>query len=99
MGDTYKGATVNIQTMIFNLQFLSHLCLIFMYNKGAESLFNDLSNDIYIFVGYIVAEILVKNRKLLTLIVLGTRPPLYINKIYPAPYFLLYRSDTTQGGS
>ena len=54
MGDTYKGATVNIKTMIFNLQFLSHLCLIFMYN-------NEMTFPmIYIFVGYIVAEILVK---------------------------------------
>ena len=37
-------------------------------------------------IGNIVSDILVKNRKLLTLIIHGTDAPLYTNKIYPTPY-------------
>ena len=61
-------------------------------------LYNNLSDDIlYIFVGNIVFEILVKNQKLLTLIIHGTEVPLYTNKIYPAVYIPLYGSNTTCG--
>ena len=64
-----------------------------MQHKRAEALFNSLS-----FVGYIVSEILMKNRKLLTLIILGMKAPLYTNKIYPALYISLYWSNMARGG-
>ena len=50
------------------------------------------------FVGYKVFEILLKNRKLLTVITNGKRAPLDTNKIYPAPYIPLCRSSTLSGG-
>ena len=42
-----------------------------------------------------VSEILVKNRKLLTLIIHGTEVLLYTNEIYPTLYLLLYGSNRT----
>ena len=49
-----------------------------MQQTRAEALENDLSNDtLYIFVGNKVSGILVKNRKLLMLVIQGTEAPLY----------------------
>ena len=39
-----------------------------------------------------------KNRKLFTLFIHGTEAPLYMKKIYPAPYIPLYGSNTVCGG-
>ena len=70
-----------------------------MKHKRVEALFKNLSNDIYyIFVGYIVSEILVKNWKLLALIFHSTEAPLYTNKIYPTPYVPLCGSNSVSGG-
>ena len=49
-----------------------------MQQTRAEALENDLSNDtLYTFVGNKVSGILVKNRKLLMLIIQGTEALLY----------------------
>ena len=56
-------------------------------------------NDIlYISIGSIVSEILLENRKLLTLKIHGTRAPVYTKKIHPAPYIPIYGSNTLRGG-
>ena len=49
------------------------------------------------FVGYKVSQILMKNRKLLTLIIHGQVAPLYTKNIYPALYIPLYRSNMALG--
>ena len=80
---------MNIKTSIFNLQYLNRHGFLCKHEQNRCK--KDLSNDIcYIFVSYIVSEILVKNWKLLTLIIHGTEAPLYTKKYICSPYFLLY---------
>ena len=81
--------TVNIKTLIFNLQY-QYLGISISWNMdfcAKPTLQEDLSKDIlYIFVGEIFSEILVKNRKLFTLIIHGTEVSLYTNKVHHALY-------------
>ena len=90
-------ATVNIKTSIFNLQYLNHFCMDFYATDMGRSAEEYLSNDIlYIFVSYTLSEILLKNRKLFTLITHCREAPLYTKKIYTAPYIPLYGSNVAR---
>ena len=60
----------NFQSLTCNSSFISSW--IFIQHTQVEPLENDLSNDILIHIlGNIVSKILVKNRKLLTLVIQG----------------------------
>ena len=70
-----------------------------MQHTSAEALQEHLSNDIlYIFVSCILSEILLKNRKLFTLMIHSTGAPVYTKKIHPGLYFPVLRANTSRGG-
>ena len=70
-----------------------------MQHARGEVLENYLSSHIkYIFLGNIVFEILVKKRKLLTLVIHSTGAPVYTKtKIHPGLHFPVFRTNTSHG--
>ena len=79
---------VNLNSSVFNLKFLRHLCMDLNAITWAEVQQKYLSNDIYgISEGYIVSEKLAKNPHLLTLSIRDKRgPTVYKKNIYPTLY-------------
>ena len=81
---------------LFNLQFLSYLCMDYYATRRAEAPQKTFPMIYkYIFVGYIVSEIFRK--------IVYTNCPWYrgasiYDKIYPSPYIPLCRSYTAHSG-
>ena len=84
------------------MQYLNNFYMVFLCNSHEQKRCKiNLSNDIlYIFVSFILSKILLKKRRLFTLIISIVQGRRFIRKkIHPSLYFPVFRANTSHGES